>query len=526
MNTHRTSIEAMLASLPRVAPAMVGDSARVELSKAHDADLDFDLDLPLLPYQRAGVKFALTQPERRTYLGDEMGLGKTAQLIAVALRAKEEGKRSLIVVPPSLRENWRREVIKFTGGRLSVEVLKGTKPYALSGADVTIIGDATLKQWAPALSTEGFGFLGVDEAHHFKTPKAARTLALTGIASTIPVDGYVVLASGTPALNKPVELVSQFRILGVLDRLFGNEWRFKHKFCDPKRVHVGGGRMVTTFDGASNTDELHNLMRSTFYVRRRKTDVLTELPPKRRAQLVVELDKATLRDYNRIEAEFLDWVEDKGGREAVERASRAETITRLTAMLAEIGRAKLDAGFDHIESLVEAGEPVVIFAHHRDVIEAIMDRCAAKAASGATGWNAVKVYGGMTDETKQAAVDAFRSGEANIFVGNYDSAGVGLTLTSSGDKPCTQWVGMQLCWGPSLLSQAEDRIHRIGQTQSVTCWHLTAVKENGEETIDGRLYAVLNAKQSVLSSVLDGFAEDLGAEAGSVLAALLREWVA
>jgi SWI/SNF-related matrix-associated actin-dependent regulator 1 of chromatin subfamily A len=281
---------------------------------------------------------------------------------------------------------------------------------------------------------------------------------------------------------------------------------------------------VYTYNGASNTKELHDLLRSTVYIRRRKEDVLTELPPKRRAQLAVSLDKVTLRDYNRVEKEFLNWVFDKGGREAVLKASRAETITRLTALLQELGKAKVKAGIEHIESLIDADEPVVVFAHHRSVIDAILTECAERAVDDPR-WNAVVVNGGLTDEVKQKAVDDFRSGKANIFVGNYDSAGVGLTLTSSGDKPCTQWVGIQTPWTPSSLSQAEDRIHRIGQTDTVTAWHITAVQEDGTETIDGRLYAILNHKQEVVSSVLDGFAEDLGAEAGSVIASLLEEWL-
>lgn len=166
----------------------------------------------------------------------------------------------------------------------------------------------------------------------------------------------------------------------------------------------------------------------------------------------------------------------------------------------------------------------MVFAHHRTVIESILEEC-AKRATDDPRWNAVVVYGGMNDEQKQLAVDSFVSGKANIFIGNYDSAGVGLTLTKSGDKPCTQWVGMQLCWTPSTLSQAEDRIHRISQVSACTAWHLTAVREDGAETLDSRLYAMLNHKQEVVTSVLDGYGEDLGAEAGSLIASLLGEWI-
>lgn len=518
--SNRQSIDDLLASLPRVAPVIVGDPSRAELSSAHDADIDFDLTRPLLPYQRAGVKYIIEQPEGRVLLGDAPGLGKTAQLIAIAVRTHEEGKRSLFVVPPSLRENWRRE-LKICAPHLTVEILQGATPYAITNADVIIIGDATLVAWAKPLDAVGFGYVGVDESHRYKNEKAKRSVALGAIASGI--DGRVVLASGTPCLSRPLELVSQLRILGVLDRIFGSAGSFKFRYCDPQPVYIGR-RRVFTYNGASNTKELHDLLRSTVYIRRRKEDVLTELPAKRRAQLAVSLDKATLREYNKVEKDFIAWVFDKGGKEAVLKASRAETITRLTALLQELGKAKVKAGIEHIESLIDADEPVVVFAHHRSVIEALLAECAERAVDDPR-WNAVVVNGGLTDEVKQKAVDDFVSGRANIFVGNYDSAGVGLTLTKSGDKACTQWVGIQTPWTPSALAQAEDRIHRIGQTDTVTAWHITAVQEDGTDTLDGRLYAVLNHKQEVVSSVLDGFAEDLGAEAGSVIASLLEEWL-
>lgn len=521
---HRQVIDDLLATLPRVAPLIQGDPERARLSGAHDAELHFDTVVSLLPYQRAGALFALTQPQGRTLLGDAPGLGKTAQLIAVALQTHADGKRTLFVVPPSLRENWRREVLKFSGSSLTVEVIEGTKPYPLSGADVTIVGDAGLVGWARALASEGFGFIGVDESHRFKNGKAKRTLALRAIAHSVDKTDRVVLASGTACINRPLELISQLDILGVLNPLFGSEKSFKWRYCDPQPKQIGR-RTVYSYNGASNTAELHETLRSTVYVRRRKEDVLTELPAKRRAQLTVALDKETLRDYNRVEQDFLAWVFERGGREAVIKASRAETITRLTALLREIGNAKVSASLEHIESLVESDEPVIVFGHHRDVLESILDECNKRADAGDERWRAVIVYGGLNDTQKQKAVDDFVSGKASIFIGNYDSAGVGLTLTVSGDRPVTQWVGIQLPWSPASLSQAEDRAHRIGTTESVTCWHLTAVKDNGEDCIDGRLYALLNHKQEVVSSVLDGFAEDLGAEAGSIVSALLEEWV-
>jgi SNF2 family DNA or RNA helicase len=507
-----SDLDALLGSLSRVAPPQEVDSTLSALSGAHDADLDFDLALPLLPYQRAGVKYALLQ--RRVILGDEMGLGKTPQLIAVAVKAVEEGHRALVVVPPSLRLNWKREIAKFTADALSVEVIEGGTPYALSNADVIVVGDATVAKWAPALDKVGFGALLVDEAHRFKNSKAKRTLALQGIARGIPETGYVVLASGTPAVNRPVELVSLLETIGKIQPVFQSAGAFKFRYCDPQKNAFGW-----TFNGASNTDELHKKLTGTCYIRRKKADVLKELPAKRRAQVAVALKDSELREYLRIEADFLGWVYESGGREAVLKASRAETITQLTALRQSLAKAKVPSAIEHIESLVEADEPVVVFAHHRAVIDAIVDECERRAVEDPR-WSVAKIVGGLGDVEKQKAVDDFQSGRVNVIVCNYVAGGVGLTLTRA-----TQWVGVELPWTPADLSQAEDRIHRVGQREAVTCWHITGARTNGELTIDDRLFGLLNAKQETLSAILDGNAQDLGVESGSLVASLLAEWL-
>ena len=166
----RTELDDLLSNAVRTATPVDVCPELSALSGAHDYDLDFDLALPLLPYQRAGVAYALKQ--RRVILGDEMGLGKTPQLIAVALKAVEEGLRVLISVPPSLRLQWKREIAKFTNNALSVEILEGTKGTQTNGSQITIIGDASIAGWAQVLNGERFGALLVDEAHRFKNGKA------------------------------------------------------------------------------------------------------------------------------------------------------------------------------------------------------------------------------------------------------------------------------------------------------------------------------------------------------------------
>jgi len=494
MNQQLNELRVFLSSLDKAPAPIVASSELHELSSAQDAEIEVDLDRPLYPFQRAGVAYALRQ--RRVIIGDEMGLGKTLQGIAVIAQARKEGRKSLIVVPPSLRLNWLREIAS-SAPWLKVAIITGNKVTRVPKADVVIIGDSNVDMWSTTLAGAKFGCLVVDEAHRAKNPKAGRTKGITFIAKSIPEDGYVVLLSGTIVVNRPSEMVAPLSILGRLDRVFGGRHSFLNRYCDP--VHNGWG---WTYNGASNTTELNANLRGTCYVRRKKIDVLTELPAKRRAQVSVEISEDDLRDYRFAEDNFRDFILANGGAEAWDRASKAEVITRINALRRLLGVAKIANVVDHCENLLAEDEQVVVFAYHTEVINRI--------AEALSDYGVVKVAGGMTDQGKQEAVDAFQSGTAKVFVGQFTAAGVGLTLTKASNV-----VMAEIPWTPADAVQSEDRCHRIGQTDSVMAWWLT-VADADLPTIDDRMWGLLNAKHTTVTSVLDGYGVDLGAE-GSIM---------
>lgn len=489
-NQQLEELRSFLASLSK-APAPITMSSDLHaLSSAGDADITIDLARPLYPFQRAGVAYALRQ--RRVIIGDEMGLGKTLQGIAVVAQAHKEGLKSLIIVPPSLRLNWQRE---FTSSApwLTTSVITGNTVTKVPNTDVVIIGDSNVDQWGTTLAGARFGCLIVDEAHRAKNAKANRTKGIANIARSIPDEGYVALLSGTIIVNRPAELVSPLSIIDRLDRVFSGKHSFQNRFCDP--VHNGWG---WTYNGASNTSELNALLRGTCYVRRKKADVLKELPAKRRAQVSVEVSEEALTHYRHAEEDFRDFVITNGGAQAWDKASKAEVITRLNALRHLLGLAKVKNVVEHAENLLAEGEQVIIFAYHSDVIRQISEALASHGV--------VKVVGGLTDETKQSAVDQFQSGTAKVFVGQFTAAGVGLTLTASSNV-----IMAEIPWTPADAVQSEDRAHRIGQTSSVMAWWLTAADPD-RPTIDDYMWALLNAKHTTVSAVLDGYGVDLGAE--------------
>jgi SWI/SNF-related matrix-associated actin-dependent regulator 1 of chromatin subfamily A len=214
--------------------------------------------------------------------------------------------------------------------------------------------------------------------------------------------------------------------------------------------------------------------------------------------------------YRHAENDFRDFVIANGGVEAWQRASKAEVVTRLNALRKLLGVAKVSYVVEHVEELVAQGEKVIVFAHHKDVI--------AKLTSAFSKHGVVKVAGGMTDDEKQVAVDAFQNGDAKVFVGQFTSAGVGITLTAS-----SHVVFAEVPWTPAEAVQAEDRAHRIGQTNSVVAWWMLAVDNNiAQPTVDDRMWALLNAKHEVVSAVLTGNGEDMGAEGGSITQELIE----
>jgi SWI/SNF-related matrix-associated actin-dependent regulator 1 of chromatin subfamily A len=166
---------------------------------------------------------------------------------------------------------------------------------------------------------------------------------------------------------------------------------------------------------------------------------------------------------------------------------------------------------DHVEQLVAEGEKVIVFAHHKDVI--------AQLTESLTPHGVVRVIGGMSDEAKQTSVDVFQNDpEVKVFIGQFQSAGVGLTLTAS-----SHVVFAEIPFTPAEATQAEDRAHRIGQTSSVLAWWMLGVGNNPDiPLLDDRMWALLNSKHEVVSSVLTGQGEDMGAEGGSITQALIE----
>ena len=427
-------------------------------------------------------------------IGDEQGLGKTVQAIAV-LEATNAFP-AVVVAPTSVRLNWQRELNRWLPHR-TVQVCYGTTPQPVT-ADVAIIGWDVLYGWAEHLDAKAVVY---DESHLAKDGHARRTKSAILLADrTRDRDGFVLALTGTPVLNKVNELMTQLRIIGRLDD-FGGARGFKTNFSTPESRPI-----------------LNRQLRARCFVRRRKDDVLTELPPKRYAKVIVEGDPKIMERYRQAEEDIVSFlakiVEDaalESGLSTVEarhvaglkalRAQSAQHLVAITALKQIAVEAKQHAIDQWMQDFLATGKKVVVFGYHRRIVDWVADEYA----------QGVKIQGSMNDADKQANIDRFQNvDDQQVISCSLKAAGVGITLTASSDV-----LFVEQGWTPADQDQAADRCHRIGQQDSVTVYTTIC-----EDTIDETIYDLIERKRLLVNAVTDGTPAD-EAQNESVLAELL-----
>jgi len=437
--------------------------------------------IPLYDFQQDAIEHIRTH--KRVFIAYEMGLGKTPIGITTALMCHNVGIRTLIVVPASLRVTWQREFSKFAPN-LRVTVLLGTKTHDIPDCDVLVIGDSVIKHWTDALRGN-YNALVVDESHYYKNKDSKRTKALQLLSHG--VTGPVVLMSGTPTPNgRHQELAPQIGVLGEdAWSALGGKGRFWNYFCPPDPQNSWGGRIN------ANGQELHELMTTSFMLRRKRDEVI-ELPNKGRSAVSIECSRKYASDYMRIQDDLVSWLRDEGKNFAG--AMRAEALVRMNHLRKTAGEGKVDGIADYVKDILNNGTTgVFLVAEHKDVMDRLMLKLHA--------YDPVSVRGGISDNEKQEAIEAFCDGSSRVLVGQIRAAGVGLTL--HGDGRNHRVVVAQLPWTPAELVQAEDRLHRIGQTNDVEV-EIALAHIDGEWTIDERLWMMLEKKNFATGEVIDG----------------------
>jgi len=418
----------------------------------------------LAPFQWAGVRYALGA--RRTFVADEQGLGKTVE--ALATLEADGAFPAVVVCPASLKLNWQRECARWLAHR-SVAVVEGRVAVA-AAADITILNYEIVAAHREALARSRLRALVVDESHYVKNPQAKRTQAVRRLAAAVAADGLRLALSGTPVLNHAEELVSQLRVLGRLED-FGS-----------------GAQFARRFRGELSEERLHWHLRRRCFVRRTKAEVLPQLPAKR--QVVVPVALSNAQEYRLAEEDVIAWLRSQplDLRELEARIAttlRAERLAQLGTLQRLAARGKLAAALTWIGDFLESGEPLVVFARHVEVQEAVLARFP----------DAAHLLGSDSITARDATVAAFQDpGGPQLLVGATRVAAQGITLTRASNV-----AFLELEWTPAMHDQAEDRCHRIGQHDAVTAWYLLAA-----DTIDETMAALIQRKRGIVAAVTDG----------------------
>ncbi|KAG0615425.1 hypothetical protein M758_5G040200 [Ceratodon purpureus] len=450
------------------------------------------LESKLMQFQRDGVRFAL-QRGCRVLIADEMGLGKTLQAIAVA-SCLEEDWPVLIVVPSSLRLQWAMSLQQWLDVRpaditvvmpqcagsnkegFNIVHSAGRGPVKLDGL-FNIVSYDLVSKLNDAISEAEFKIIIADEAHYLKNAQAKRTNACVPLLQKAK---YAVLLTGTPALSRPIELFKQLEALQPT--AYKSIHEYGNRFC------LGGH--FGMYQGSSNLQELHALVKSTVMIRRLKKDVLSELPQKRRQQVFVSLEDKGIRLMKSLFCE-LEGIKNsiKNCKEDDFEKMKYSEKQLLNKIYTESAAVKLPAVQEYLTTMIDAECKFLVFAHHQSMLDGIEQLFMKKKVGH------IRIDGGTPQSARQALVTRFQENDnVSAAVLGIRAAGVGLTLTAASTV-----IFAEMSWTPGDLVQAEDRAHRIGQANSVNVYYLHA-----HDTIDDIIWDTVQNKLENLGQVLDG----------------------
>ena len=398
----------------------------------------------------------------------------------------------LVICPSSLKINWQREFDKFTDKSALVldNAVRTTWPYLLKMGmhHVAVVNYESLRKYFVWDIKAGKSFrlkdvvfcpqirmfksVIIDESHRVKDPSAQQTIFTKGITTG---KEWIILLSGTPVVNRPEDLVAQLSIMGRLQE-FGGRTKFMADYCtDPKDKKA---------EPAVPLSVLSNQLYDNCMIRREKAKVLPQLPDKTRVDLYVDISNAPeyslaaadLAAYLQQYTECTDWE--------IRRKMRMEALVRFMTLrrLATLG--KVAQAVDFIRTFLDSGKKLIVFCSLHEVVDGLV-----KAFPGA-----VTVTGRDSAVEKQAAVDSFQdNAETMLIICSIKAAGVGLTLTASSSV-----AFLELPWTYCDCCQCEDRAHRIGQKDNVTCYYLLA-----GGTIDQAVYRLIQDKKNTAAQIMN-----------------------
>jgi SWI/SNF-related matrix-associated actin-dependent regulator 1 of chromatin subfamily A len=408
--------------------------------------------MQLFPHQQEAKLFLLSR--RRAILADQPRVGKTLPTAAAAL----ENLPALIVCPAIAKTVWESAFAKLAPN-VSVHVVNGKREASeVNSADITIINYDVL-QYAQT-DLDRYNTLVLDECHRIKNPKAQRTKAAMLAMKKI---SFVYALSGTPIPNRPIELWPILHGLGIYR---GGWYDFAGRYA---KMWVAPWGLDTS--GASNLVELKDMMKP--HVMRRKKE-------------------AIFKDYKEPQVSLItfDLPNDKREQSFDADALMANpnallAFEGLAEVMREAGMRKVKAASEFIDDLLQADEPVVVFAHHKDVV--------AELEKLLMVHKPVIVVGDTTRAKRDQALKDFQSGQTKCIIGNIAAMSEGVDLSAADTI-----VFVECTWSTSALEQASSRVENINKSGIPPVIYILTIKASLDHTVLAKVLKKLNIVNQII----------------------------
>jgi len=514
------------------------------------------ISIELFPFQRAGVATLLQSDQ--ALLADDMGLGKTFQSIAWATRPTGQGVQNnafegaqnvlqggicavcgkpllapktpkykisvscankihrrlgkhtthprgiLVVSPATVKYNWEQAIHR-ARPKDTVVVVDSTMSIPKAGSiNWVVINYDILDKHLEALHRFNPNTIILDESHYIKNQKAIRTQTATALCLTTP---RRLLVTGTPILNRPVELWPQLIALGkVQDHQF---FQWAKRYCDAKKKRVSWHREVWDFGGASNLTELWHTLQP-FTVRRLKKEVLPDLPEILYTEALVPLSIEYAKAYADEVVAYEEWIAEREKGKLF--SSTGEHLAHLVKLRQLVVAGKVQGLLERLGDFVETNTKAVIFCTY---LQAGLFQLRNRLPKT---YKYISITGEQSPKEREQLRQNFQNDPTVLFaLCSTMAANMGIDLFAASTV-----IFLDNPWVPGWREQAIARTHRIGQTAD----KVHVIDLIGKDTIDESVLKILRRKQHVINEAVDGIAPPSPLTEGDIALFLAKDFAA
>lgn len=490
-----SSLSSLVSAFKNYEIEINANSIDVLFPKKAEVPAEFEFKTEPFAHQRVGFQFGLEH--NKWFLGDEQGLGKTKEVIdiAVAKKLQNNYKHCLIICCVNgLKWNWQNEIATHSnesGYILGQRTRKDGKVVIGSNEDkvadlknlpddyfiITNIeslrSNAIITEIINLCNKGEISMIAADEVHKAKNPSSQQGKAFLKLNAPT-----LIAMTGTPLMNSPLDLYVIFKWLGVENHSF---YSFKNHYCN---MGGYGGYEIISY---KNLDEIQKRLDAVM-LRRRKDEVL-DLPEKIYVNEYVEMTAKQAQIYKEVTMDIQSHIDQiKSASNPLSELIRLRQATGYTGILSSTIQesAKLDRMEELVEEAVSNNKQIVIFSNWTQMTNAVEERL--------KDYKVGVITGETKDEERDTIKNDFQNGKYNVLVGTTGAMGTGLTLTAA-----TVEIFLDEPWNKANKEQAEDRCHRIGQTQNLTIY--TLITKN---TIDERINQLVEKKGKMAGALVDG----------------------